>query len=185
MTAAVAAGDPLSSRVATQREEEMGLEDRVKGPELPCCEGREAGSRRLGGATPASWPGSTQLRVRAAVSSKQAVRLLGLLVLQGPLVTPLGGITRAAISLISNGVNRSGGATITRTQPPPRRAGPTDVSGPRKLFRSPAPPSPTSRSSAHTKQVPVRGRLRGQAATWCDYQTTSCPPIDGLSRMYR
>ena len=24
--------------------------------------------------------------------------------------------------------------------------------------------------------MPVRGRLRGQAATWGDYQTTSCPP---------
>ena len=30
------------------------------------------------------------------------------------------------------GAGTSGGATITRTQPPPRRAGPTDVSGPRK-----------------------------------------------------
>ena len=32
-----------------------------------------AGSRRLGGATPASWPGDTQLRVRAAVCPNQAV----------------------------------------------------------------------------------------------------------------
>ena len=51
----------------------------------------------------ASWPGDTQLRVRAAVSSKQAVMLLGLLVLQGPLVTPLVGITRAVISPLRQG----------------------------------------------------------------------------------
>ena len=37
------------------------------------------------------------------------------------------------------------------------------------------------------QQVSAMGppRLRGQAATWGDYQTTSWPPIDGLSRMYR
>ena len=60
-------------------------------------------SRRLGGATPASWPGDTQLRVRAAVCPKQAVMLLGLLVLQGPLETPLVGITRAVISPLRQG----------------------------------------------------------------------------------
>ena len=70
---------------------------------MPCRGGRGAGSRRPGGATPASWPGDTQLRVRAAVSPKQAVMLLGLLVLQGPLVTPLVGITRAVISPLRQG----------------------------------------------------------------------------------
>ena len=54
-----------------------------------CLWGRVAGNWRPGGAVPASWPRDTQLRMRAAVPFKQAVKVTRVTGIARPLRDPL------------------------------------------------------------------------------------------------